>query len=120
MPSDRLSYDTGTSQQVQGDLLAVVGQLEALIGQRDTAVSAAMSDFQADGVSDEYAVVAATDQVSLAQELTDDPALAIKAVGKVKGHRRNILNCSARAIGVGVVPDGGGRLYWTQVFGSRA
>ena len=57
MPSDRLSYDTGTSQQVQGDLLAVVGQLEALIGQRDTAVSAAMSDFQADGVSDEYAVV---------------------------------------------------------------
>jgi uncharacterized protein YukE len=57
MPSDRLSYDTGTSQQVQGDLLAVVGQLEALIGQRDSAVSAAMSDFQADGVSDEYAVV---------------------------------------------------------------
>ncbi len=57
MPADRLSYDTGTSQQVQGDLQAVVGQLEALIGQRDTAVSAAMSDFQADGVSDEYAVV---------------------------------------------------------------
>ena len=57
MPSDRLSYDTGTSQQVQGDLAAVVGQLEAVIAQRDTAVAAAMSDFQADGVSDEYAVV---------------------------------------------------------------
>lgn len=57
MPADRLSYDTATSQQVQGDLLAVVGQLESLIGQRDSAVAAAMSDFQADGVSDEYAVV---------------------------------------------------------------
>lgn len=57
MPADRLSYDTATSQQVQGDLLAVVGQLESLIGQRDAAVAAAMSDFQADGVSDEYAVV---------------------------------------------------------------
>jgi hypothetical protein len=57
MPADRLSFDTATSQQVQGDLQAVVGQLEALIGQRDAAVSAAMSDFQADGVSDEYAVV---------------------------------------------------------------
>ncbi len=57
MPADRLSYDTATSQQVQGDLLAVVGQLESLIGQRDAAVASAMSDFQADGVSDEYAVV---------------------------------------------------------------
>ncbi|MBO4206358.1 CAP domain-containing protein [Micromonospora echinofusca] len=35
------------------------------------------------------------------------------------GHRANILNCDARAIGVGVA-TGGGRLYWTQVFGSRA
>lgn len=57
MPADRLSYDTGTSQQVQGDLQTVIGQLEAVIGQRDSAVSAAMSDFRADGVSDEYAAV---------------------------------------------------------------
>jgi uncharacterized protein YukE len=58
MPStDRLSYDTGASQQVQGDLQGIVGQLEALIGQRDSAVAAAMSDFQADGVSEDYAVV---------------------------------------------------------------
>ncbi|MEH1014489.1 CAP domain-containing protein [Micromonospora sp. CPCC 206060] len=35
------------------------------------------------------------------------------------GHRANILNCDAKAIGVGVA-TGGGRLYWTQVFGSRA
>ena len=30
------------------------------------------------------------------------------------GHRRNILNCTYRAIGVGLDTDG---WYWTQVFG---
>ncbi|ALG06469.1 pore-forming ESAT-6 family protein [Kibdelosporangium phytohabitans] len=54
---DRTSYDTGVSQQVQGDLHGIVGRLESLINQRDQAVAAAMSDFTADGVSDEYATV---------------------------------------------------------------
>jgi len=31
------------------------------------------------------------------------------------GHRRNILNCTYRHLGVGVA-EGGGSLYWTQVF----
>lgn len=34
------------------------------------------------------------------------------------GHRRNILNCQARAIGVGVAAASDGALYWTQVFGA--
>lgn len=34
------------------------------------------------------------------------------------GHRRNILNCQARAIGVGVAAAADGALYWTQVFGA--
>lgn len=34
------------------------------------------------------------------------------------GHRRNILNCQAKAIGVGVAAAADGSLYWTQVFGS--
>jgi uncharacterized protein YkwD len=34
------------------------------------------------------------------------------------GHRANILNCAAKAIGVGVAAAGNGTLYWTQVFGS--
>jgi uncharacterized protein YkwD len=35
------------------------------------------------------------------------------------GHRRIILNCSAKAVGVGVARDrdGSGTLLWTQVFG---
>jgi uncharacterized protein YkwD len=34
-----------------------------------------------------------------------------------EGHRNNILNCSLRAIGVGVARAGNGQLYWTQDFG---
>jgi hypothetical protein len=35
------------------------------------------------------------------------------------GHRRNILNCRFRAIGVGVARAQDGTLYWTQNFGGR-
>lgn len=36
------------------------------------------------------------------------------------GHRANILNCRARAMGLGVAADSAGRRYWTQMFGSVA
>jgi len=54
---DRRSFDTGTSAQVQGDLQTVISRLEAVIADRNKAVQSAMSDFQADGVSDQYASV---------------------------------------------------------------
>ena len=50
----RRSYDTGASADVQGSLQAVVARLEEVIGQRDRQVKAAMADFAADGVADEY------------------------------------------------------------------
>jgi uncharacterized protein YukE len=53
----RRSYDTGTSQQVQGDINAIASRLETLINERNRAVQQAMADFQADGVSDEYSGV---------------------------------------------------------------
>ena len=52
--ADRRSYDTAASGQAQANLMSVVGQLESLISQRDSQVKQAMSDFQADGVSDAY------------------------------------------------------------------
>lgn len=55
--ANRRSYDTAASQQVQSDIQSIVGLLESLIADRDRAVGQAMSDFQADGVSDEYAAV---------------------------------------------------------------
>jgi uncharacterized protein YkwD len=36
------------------------------------------------------------------------------------GHRANIMNCAARAIGVGYAKAAGGTPYWTQDFGSTA
>ena len=54
---DRRSYDTGASQQVQGDLASVISRLEAAIAERSSQVATAMSDFDADGVSEEYRAV---------------------------------------------------------------
>jgi uncharacterized protein YkwD len=36
------------------------------------------------------------------------------------GHRANILNCDAKAIGVGLAKASNGSPYWTQLFGSVA
>lgn len=58
MPStDRISYDTGVSGAVQSDIGSIIGRLESLMAQRDAQVNAAMADFQADGVSEEYHTV---------------------------------------------------------------
>jgi hypothetical protein len=54
---DRRSFDTGVSGQVQGDLAGIIGRLEATVAARSADVAAAMSDFTADGVSEEYRVV---------------------------------------------------------------
>jgi hypothetical protein len=51
----RRDYDIAASQNAQDNFNAVASQLEALIAQRDADVKAAMSDYQADGVSDDYA-----------------------------------------------------------------
>ncbi|MEV5483625.1 hypothetical protein BX264_5494 [Streptomyces sp. 2333.5] len=52
--SDRRSYDTATSAETQGNIQAVIARLEQVIAARDAQVKAAMSDFAADGVADEY------------------------------------------------------------------
>jgi hypothetical protein len=52
---NRRDYDIAASQNAQDNFNAVASQLEALIAQRDADVKAAMSDYQADGVSDDYA-----------------------------------------------------------------
>ncbi|MBW5423377.1 MULTISPECIES: pore-forming ESAT-6 family protein [Streptomyces] len=51
---NRRSYDTAASSDVQGGLQIIIGQLERVLGDRDRAVKAAMADYQADGVSDDY------------------------------------------------------------------
>ncbi len=52
---DRRDYDVAASQNAQDNFNRVAAQLETLIEQRDADVKAAMADYQADGVSEEYA-----------------------------------------------------------------
>lgn len=53
----RNAYDTATSGEVQTDLGSVIARLETAISTRQADVNAAMADFQADGVSEEYRAV---------------------------------------------------------------
>lgn len=47
-----------------------------------------------------------------------DPAAVMRSWMNSDGHRRNILNCRLRDIGVGLVYDANNRPYWTQDFGT--
>ncbi|MFF5626909.1 pore-forming ESAT-6 family protein [Microbacterium sp. LWH10-1.2] len=53
--TDRRDFDLAASQTAQDNFLAVASRLEALIDQRDADVKTAMSDYDATGVSDDYA-----------------------------------------------------------------
>ena len=49
--SDRRSYDTGASNEAQGNIQAVIARLELVIAARDAQVKNAMKDFAADGIA---------------------------------------------------------------------
>ena len=52
--TDMRSYDIIASQESQSNFDRVASRLETLIMQRDSDVKAAMAQYQADGVSEEY------------------------------------------------------------------
>lgn len=52
--SDRRDYDVAASQNAQDNFNRVAAQLEALIDQHDRDVQAAMADYTAEGVSEDY------------------------------------------------------------------
>ncbi|WP_151952940.1 hypothetical protein [Brevibacterium sp. Marseille-P9724] len=52
---DRNDYNISSSQTAQGNFEAVASHVESLLERRDADVKAAMAEYQADGVSDEYA-----------------------------------------------------------------
>ena len=45
------------------------------------------------------------------------PAQVVTGWMNSAGHRKNILNCTSTAVGVGVAYTAGGAPYWTQDFG---
>ncbi len=52
---DRRSFDINASGEAQSQFNAVASQLEGLIAGRDADVARAMAQYQAEGVSEEYA-----------------------------------------------------------------
>ncbi|MCT1436116.1 pore-forming ESAT-6 family protein [Brachybacterium paraconglomeratum] len=54
---DRNSYNIGSSESAQANFEQVAARLEALLDRRDGDVKAAMAEYQADGVSEEYAAL---------------------------------------------------------------
>ena len=73
---DRRDFDLGASTSAQDNFNAVASRLEALIDQRDRDVKAAMSDYLATGVSEEYAANDAT-----AQDTLKKAQAAVDAIG---------------------------------------
>ncbi|MFC4629437.1 pore-forming ESAT-6 family protein [Promicromonospora alba] len=51
---DRRDYELGASTEAQENFERVASRLEALIDQRDADVKAAMADYEASGVSEDY------------------------------------------------------------------
>ena len=56
---DRNDYDINASQAAQANFERAASALEAALARRDADVKAAMSAYQADGVSDRYAAMEA-------------------------------------------------------------
>ena len=98
--ADRRDYDVAASQNAQDNFNAVAAQLESLIAQRDSDVKAAMADYQADGVSDEYhakeqrwnTVAGEVKQIiaTLRASLQSNDESALSAISKAKSAVGNI------------------------------
>jgi len=61
-------------------------------------------------------------QVSWAENIArgyPNPSAVMAGWMNSPGHRANILNCSLRALGVGVARGNSGQVFWTQDFGAR-
>ncbi|MDN5559089.1 MAG: hypothetical protein L0G23_06590 [Ruaniaceae bacterium] len=54
---DRNDFSVGASQAAQANFETAAARLEAALQRRDQDVRAALADYQADGVSDEYATL---------------------------------------------------------------
>ena len=54
MTAGQNAYDSGASAEAQTNIERIASRLEAIIGEREVDVGAAMADFEADGVDDAY------------------------------------------------------------------
>jgi len=95
--SGRLAYDIDASGQVQSNLAGIIGRLESLIAARDSQVKAALSDFSATGVSEEYRAVEARWN-GAAQQVREIIALLRSVMEKNDGHAHTALSQASSAV----------------------
>ncbi|MDO5052318.1 MAG: hypothetical protein Q4E05_05440 [Pseudoclavibacter sp.] len=91
---DRNDYSIASSQSAQANFETVAAQLEAALDRRDADVRQAMADYQADGVSEEYAALeqqwnTAGQQVrdvitAIRQSLADNDDIARRALQQAR------------------------------------
>lgn len=92
--SGRRSYDLGASSEAQLNIHAIMNRLESLIGLRDADVRAALADWQATGVSDDYhgkeakwlAAASETSEIIrlVKSTLEDNDGIAHRVLGKAQ------------------------------------
>ena len=56
MPTGMVAYDTGVSEEVQGNINNICNELMAVLTGHDSDVASFQNDFTATGVSDSYAL----------------------------------------------------------------
>lgn len=91
---DRNDYSIASSESAQANFETVASQLEAALDRRDADVRQAMADYQADGVSEEYAALeqqwnTAGQQVrdvitAIRQSLADNDDIARRALQQAR------------------------------------
>ncbi|MDO5084572.1 hypothetical protein EII34_05365 [Arachnia propionica] len=93
---DRNDYNVAASQAAQANFETVATQLEAALDRRDADVKRAMAEYQADGVSEEYAHLErqwndsgheVRQTISLMrQSLSDNDDIAVRAGSTARSH----------------------------------
>lgn len=93
---DRNDYSVSASQAAQANFEAVASQLEAVLDRRDADVKAALAEYFAEGVSEEYAQLErqwndAGCQVrqviaTIRQSLSDNDDIAVRAGAVARSH----------------------------------
>ncbi|MDO5065939.1 MAG: hypothetical protein Q4D96_01500 [Propionibacteriaceae bacterium] len=93
---DRNDYSVSASQAAQANFESVASQLEAALDRRDADVKAAMAEYYADGVSDDYAHLERKWNDSgrqvreiialMRQSLSDNDDIAVRAGSTARSH----------------------------------
>lgn len=100
MPTGMVAYDTGVSEEVQGNINNICNELMAVLTGHDSDVASFQNDFTATGVSDSYASIesrfgsagtAVADMIVLVRKVLNlNDGTAVNTVGNAQRSVDNI------------------------------